>query len=206
MKTIDLNGTWRMKSVSGKEWIDANVPGTVFGALHDAGMVEDPYYRDNEEKVTRIFDADYEYSREFSVGRDVLAHDQVILCCEGLDTIAVISVNGRKLADTDNMHRTYRFNVKNMLAEGKNTIDILFRSPVVFTKEMAPIIADWWDLHEAQDGRLMVKTTLPDNYQTYGFLLSFGNQVEVISPPHIRKALAQIAKDIYRKYCQEHDI
>ena len=137
MKAIDLNGVWRMKSVTADEWIDAAVPGTVFGALLDAGMVEDPYYRDNELKVTPVFEQDYEYSRTFTVGSEVLAHDQVMLCCEGLDTIASISINGNTLADTDNMHRTYRFDVRGMLDEGINTIHILFRSPVAFAKEMA---------------------------------------------------------------------
>jgi beta-mannosidase len=137
MKAINLNGTWRIKSVTGSDWIDANVPGTVFGALLDAGKAEDPYYRDNETKVVPLFDEDYEYIREFSVSREALAHDRVLLRCEGLDTVAAISVNGNKLAETNNMHRTYRFDVKGILNEGLNTIQIIFRSPAAFIKEMA---------------------------------------------------------------------
>lgn len=77
---------------------------------------------------------------------------------------------------------------------------------LLFTKEMEPIICEWWDLQKCEDGRIMAKAVMPDNYQTYGFLLSFGNQVEVVSPPHVRIALGQIAKEIYQKYFTEHDI
>ncbi len=77
---------------------------------------------------------------------------------------------------------------------------------LLFTKEMAPVISEWWELKQSEDGRLRVNAMLPDNYQTYGFLLSFCNQVEVISPPHIRLAIGAIAKDIYKKYFPEHDI
>ncbi len=84
----------------------------------------------------------------------------------------------------------------------QNTVSL----DLLFTKEMEPIICEWWDLEKCEDGRIMVRTALPDNHQTYGFLLSFGDQVEVVSPPHIRQALGQIAKEIYKKYFPEHDI
>ncbi len=77
---------------------------------------------------------------------------------------------------------------------------------LLFTKQMEDIIAEWWDLEEAEDGRLMAQATMPDNYQTVGFLLSFGNQVEVVSPPRIRDLLKDIALEIYKKYSSEHDI
>ena len=41
---------------------------------------------------------------------------------------------------------------------------------LLFTKEMAPIICDWWELEECEDGRLRVYAMLPDTYQTYGFV------------------------------------
>ena len=89
----------------------------------------------------------------------------------------------------------------------KNTQDMVALE-LVFSEAMEGIIAEWYgaDLEKGDDGRIMVRTLLPDNYQTYGFLLSFGNQVEVVSPPHVRQALGQIGKEIYQKYLQEHDI
>ena len=137
MKTVDLNGQWRMKALNQEDWIEAKVPGSVFQDLMAAGKVPDPYFRDNEDKIAPVFQEDYEYRREFSVAGDVLKHDEVLLCCEGLDTIATLSLNGRVLAQTDNMHRTWHFNVKGLLKEGVHPIEILFRSPVTFTQKMA---------------------------------------------------------------------
>ncbi len=77
---------------------------------------------------------------------------------------------------------------------------------LLFTRQMEDIISEWWHLEEAEDGRLMATVTLPDNYQTVGFLLSFCNQVEVISPPHIRALIRDIAEDIFKIYSAEHDI
>lgn len=85
-------------------------------------------------------------------------------------------------------------------------VDNMVPLDLLFTQKMEPIICEWWDLQKCEDGRIMAKAVMPDNYQTYGFLLSFGNQVEVVSPPHVRKALGQIAKEIYQKYFSEHDI
>ena len=101
----------------------------------------------------------------------------------------------REVPEDQPVEQTQWENSKNMAS-----LDLLF------TREMEPIICEWWDLEKCEDERIMVRTALPDNYQTYGFLLSFGNQVEVVSPPHIRLALKQIAKEIYQKYLSEHDI
>jgi beta-mannosidase len=138
MKTIYLNGQWKLRNLSENDWVAAQVPGTVFGALLDAGKAPDPYYRDNEDKVAALFNEDYEYRREFTVNADVLRHDRVQLTCEGLDTLSQIRINGNKLADTDNMHRTYSFDVKELLRVGENTIEIIFSSPVKFVGQKIP--------------------------------------------------------------------
>ncbi|WHH57131.1 YafY family protein [Petroclostridium sp. X23] len=73
---------------------------------------------------------------------------------------------------------------------------------LVFEKEMETIVQDWFGEEgiENGSGQIMVKTVLPENNWLYGFLLSFGNGIEVIHPPHIRSTLANIAEQIYKKY------
>lgn len=51
-----------------------------------------------------------------------------------------------------------------------------------------------------RDGKIIVKTTLPENRGVLGLLLSFGAGVEVIGPPHIRKKMAEIAAEISQIY------
>ncbi len=73
---------------------------------------------------------------------------------------------------------------------------------LVFEPEMANVVEECFgaDMIKPGDGKIMVKICLPENNWTYGWLLSFGNTVEVINPTHIRKILADIAAEIYKKY------
>ncbi len=84
------------------------------------------------------------------------------------------------------------------------TSDSMIQLRVVFEKEMEGIIDDWFghEMVKDRDGKIMVTALLPENNWLYGFLLSFGTGVEVVSPPHIREILADIAQKIYKKYSQ----
>lgn len=55
----------------------------------------------------------------FSVEADLLTEDQILLICEGLDTLTDIYINDHLIAATDNMHRTWKFPVKEYLKEAK---------------------------------------------------------------------------------------
>jgi Beta-galactosidase/beta-glucuronidase len=137
MRAIELNGFWTMRNVKEEKWIEARVPGTVIQDLLNAGMAPEPYYRDNENKMAPLLRDNYEYRHEFTVDGDVLSHEVVELCCEGLDTLATIRVNGKVVAKTDNMHRTYRFDMKDFLTEGKNELNVLLESPLAFAEKAA---------------------------------------------------------------------
>jgi beta-mannosidase len=134
MKAIDLNGTWLMKEAGGGDQLSSIVPGSVAATLLDHKRIVNPYDADNETKVLPVFDADYEFSRDFDVDASVLTCDRVRLHCDGLDTLAETTVNGKLVANTDNMHRTYVFDIKHLLQAGKNTITVLFRSPTQYLK------------------------------------------------------------------------
>jgi Beta-galactosidase/beta-glucuronidase len=140
MKIIDLGGKWKMKRTGQEEWIDAKVPGSVYNDLMVNGLLEDPFYRDNEYKTLELSSYDYEYEKTFDVTQEILNSDKILLVCEGLDTLADISINGKQVASTDNMHRTYEFDVKETLFPGSNTIHVLFHSPVEFSKRMHKIL------------------------------------------------------------------
>jgi len=116
---LSLNGDWKMKSTSAtewsKDWLDVKVPGSVFNDLLSAGRIDDPFYRDNEDKAMEIASCDYEYRREFDIGSSLLKNDIVVLRCEGLDTLAEIRINGQLVGSTLNMHREYEFDIKSLL-------------------------------------------------------------------------------------------
>ncbi len=136
MNTISLNGAWKMRENGTGEWIPAVVPGSVFCDLLAANKLEDPYFRDNDIIAREFASRDYEYVRTFAVTEELLANEKVLLKCYGLDTLATIYVNGQKVAETDDMHRTYEFDVKAILSEGENEIRIVFASALEYVREM----------------------------------------------------------------------
>ena len=82
-----------------------------------------------------MFWKDYVFTRTFDVDEELLAQQHIVLVCEGLDTLAEISINGTFLAKTDNMHRTWKFQAKKLLHPGKNEIQIVFRSVLRFIED-----------------------------------------------------------------------
>jgi len=145
MQTIELNGSWTLRQKDKRPSIPATVPGCVHNDLLAAHRIPDPYYRDNEDRLQWIGQTDWVYSRSFDVSAAVLRRDRVVLRCEGLDTFAVIRVNGRTAGETDNMFRTWEFDVKRFLRAGRNEIEILFKSVVPWVKrrQRAAYIPSW---------------------------------------------------------------
>ena len=136
MKRINLNGAWKMRSTDTDEWIGVTVPGSVFNDLLQNKKIEDPFYRDNEKYAYEIASKDYQYSRKVKVEQDFLEQERIFLLCEGLDTLAEITINDHVIARTNNMHRTYEIDVKNILHLGENTITITLLSPVHYIKKL----------------------------------------------------------------------
>jgi len=128
-----LDGLWKLSSLS--KGIEAEVPGTVLDAWIKAGIVPDPYYGENERQITPLFENDFEYSRTFTVSPELLAEDVVELVCLGIDTLGEIFINEKIVAKVNNMHRSWRFNVKEQLKPGENTIRVVLFSPNKFVAE-----------------------------------------------------------------------
>lgn len=134
-RLLDLNGIWELMEEGGEKIYQASVPGSVASALLESGDMVSPNWRDNEKRVQSFFEKDYVFSKTFDVTREMLENEKICLRCDGLDTIAEISLNGKKAGKADNMYRTWRFPVKQFLHVGKNQIDIRFLSPVRWIRE-----------------------------------------------------------------------
>ena len=130
MQRFELNGTWNLKG--GEYNCNGTIPGSVYSFLLDNKLVDDPYYRDNELKFVGIMDNDFEFSRTFDYSAD---GNTVLLCCDGLDTLCDLYLNGEQVAYTDNMHRSYEFDVTKILKNGENEIKLVFHSADAYIKE-----------------------------------------------------------------------
>lgn len=136
MKQLSLNGNWSLDIPgSGFGLVPAVVPGSVYHDLLTAGMIQDPFYRDNETDALKLMEHEFHYSRVMYVDAELLSCDAVMLRCEGLDTLATVYINGAVVGCADNMHRTWEFNVKSLLHDGENSIAVHFASPTKYIRE-----------------------------------------------------------------------
>ncbi|MFC8191528.1 glycoside hydrolase family 2 protein [Cellulomonas sp. NPDC057328] len=131
----DLHDGWTLRAVGGPVAADVagrTVPATVPGSVHTdllaAGLIVDPYLDDHEHLLAWIGRCDWEYRTTFPWTPG--GQDRHELVFEGLDTVATVTLNGREVARTANMHRTYRVDVGPLLREGDNELAVVFASPV----------------------------------------------------------------------------
>ncbi len=128
---LNYNITWRcrVRSPDGKH--DAVIPAIVPGCVHTdlirAGLVPDPFWRDNNEQLQWIEDCDVDYIGIFTVET---IPKSVSLVFRGLDTYASVTLNGVQLGTTDDMFVSYEFDVSTALKPGENVLLVSFRSPV----------------------------------------------------------------------------
>ncbi|MFF3307536.1 glycoside hydrolase family 2 protein [Streptomyces sp. NPDC002952] len=107
MKDVtQLNEGWSLRH--GEELLEAAVPGCVHTDLLAAGAIPDPLIGLNETGLAWVGRRAWTYVRPLAHDS---AHERTDLVFDGLDTAASITLDGRPVGTTRNMHRRYRFDV-----------------------------------------------------------------------------------------------
>src|SRR5919199_5408859 len=127
---VPITNGWQFREAGKADWHPATVPGCVHTDLLADRLIDDPFYRDNEQRLQWIGKTDWEYQTTFNVTPAALARRNVELVFAGLDTYADVFLNDRPLLHADNMFRTWRADCKALLRAGANTLRIRFRSPI----------------------------------------------------------------------------
>lgn len=131
----NIHDGWKMRRTDWDSFYEAKVPGTVYTDLLDNGLMEDPYYRDNEDAARALMDYDYEYVTSFNVDEKEGFGDcnDILLRFDMIDTVADVYLNGSLLGNVCNMHRTYEYQVKELL-KPENELKVVLHSPNKFIK------------------------------------------------------------------------
>lgn len=108
--------------------IDAIVPGVVHTDLLRNGIIEDPFYSDNELKLRWVDECDWLYYCKFDAPEDFDIKKNIKLLFKGVDTIASIKLNKVVIGQTDNMFLAYELNVNEHLREKNNLLELEFYS------------------------------------------------------------------------------
>ncbi len=136
MLKIALNKNWRMKRPAEKEYLPCGtLPVSVYQTLLDNEKMPNPYYGENEYICRDISRDDYDFKTTFQADRALLSRERVILRLEGVDTISDIYLNNIYIGSTDNMFRTYEFDVKEKLTVGDNKLKISIKSPIRYIEK-----------------------------------------------------------------------
>lgn len=80
-----------------------------------------------------------------------------------------------------------------------NVLDLVLR----FSSSMKPVVEEFYpdDASAVQpDGSVIVNARMPEDNWVYGYILSFGAHVEVLSPPRLRTIIADSARTIAEMY------
>jgi len=115
--------------------VEARVPGCVHTDLMRAGAIADPYVGLNEREQFWVGETDWEYRCTFDLAAGVLGHERVELVCDGLDTVAVVALNGEVVGESQDMHVPHRFDVKRVARERANELVVTFRSPNAYARQ-----------------------------------------------------------------------
>lgn len=136
IEKISLDGAWKLYEAGTDKAYPVTVPGSVLSGLLDNNVIEDPFYGTNEYPTRELLRKDYTFERTFDFdGDDSLDWD---LCMDGIDTIAEVFINGKRICHTDNMHRRYVVNITKNLKKGTNEIRINFTSPIKYMDAHVP--------------------------------------------------------------------
>lgn len=134
-KTQSLGGAWQFRQATEEEWLPATVPGGAHTDLLALGRIPDPFVGDNERRVQWVAESDWEYRCHFAAAPEILAEPHIWLVCDGLDTLATVTLNGRELGRTANMFRQYRWDVKELLRAEGNELRVDLASVVKHVAE-----------------------------------------------------------------------
>ncbi|WP_103982980.1 glycoside hydrolase family 2 protein [Parabacteroides chinchillae] len=150
-KDLMLNGNWQLakggneKERLGGNWPDAitaSVPGSVHGSLWKAGIIPDPYLRQNDSIATRqSYEAAWWYKKEFSI-TDKLNAPRLIF--DGIANKCTVWLNGVKLGNHEGMFGGPFFDVNKLLKEKNTLIVKLEPIPRIFEENDSTLSNTSW--------------------------------------------------------------
>ncbi|KAL8277704.1 hypothetical protein RQP46_009826 [Phenoliferia psychrophenolica] len=110
------------------------MPSQIHVELIEAKKIPDPFKKLHEQDVQWVGEEDWVYKTEFETPKEKMEH--VDLVFEGLDTFAIVFLNGVKILSSENMFRAYRVAVVPHLCPvgSTNTLEIVFQSAFITGK------------------------------------------------------------------------
>lgn len=147
------------------------IPGSVFHELEKSERFgkEGIFYRENNRLCLPEAEKIYIFRRDFQVNQELLEADELLLECDGLDTLATIRINGVEVARTKNMHRRYRFEISDFVESGKNEIEIEFADSLEYVRKEHARRKLWHVSWEEPDYQVQGFNMIRKSHCSYGW-------------------------------------
>ncbi len=137
-----LNDGWKV-TFDGENWFDCAVPCSMYSILLKNGLMDDPFYRENEWEALKLSYGKALFIKHFNADKSVINKESIILEFEGVDTIAEITLNSTTLGLINNMHRSYSFDVRESIQEGENILAVKLYSSLSYIEEESKKRHSW---------------------------------------------------------------
>ena len=138
--SIELHNNWQFAIENDTNFQPATVPGYVHTDLLDNHVIDSLYWGKNPEKYNFVSDTGWVYKNKFQLNPDQMNYANKRLVFEGLDTYADVFLNGKQILSTENMFLEYSAEVNDIIIDGRNKLEVHFKSPI---KEAKKIIKDY---------------------------------------------------------------
>jgi beta-mannosidase len=144
----DLHEGWTLRALAGPvpaDLQDRSMPATVPGCVHldllAAGAIPDPYLDRNEQQVGWVGETDWRYVTTLTPP-DAPPGARIDLVAHGLDTVALLEVDGTEVARTANMHRTHRVDLTSVLGAGPHELAVTFTAGMRAAREAEAVLGE----------------------------------------------------------------
>lgn len=120
--------------------LNTAVPTDVYMSLYKSGLIPDPYTDKNDVELRNISWTNWTFSRNFSVDANLQTYHGIILIASSIDTVSTVYLNDQLVGTTDNMFRTYVFDVASYVdfaQTATNGLRVEFGSPLNYALNQA---------------------------------------------------------------------
>ncbi|XP_070394202.1 beta-mannosidase-like isoform X2 [Dermacentor albipictus] len=111
--------------------VPSNVPGGIYTDLKMAGVIDEPYYGENDLHYEWVALENWTFYRSFTLPTYIFGYRSIRLVAHGIDTVCTVTLNGVNVLKTENMFIRYEVGVRLVLRRN-NSIVVSCQSPVLY--------------------------------------------------------------------------
>ncbi|KHN80300.1 putative beta-mannosidase [Toxocara canis] len=134
---LDLSAnSWMFRSRNGSISGKAMVPGDIFTDLFRSRLIPEPLSSNNDQRLRWVAVTEWIYETTFHLDKTWAKYKCIVLNIQGLDTVAIVYLNGAQVVRTHNQFLSYLIPLE-IWRLGDNNLTIQFESPVHYSTKRA---------------------------------------------------------------------